>query len=104
MFRKISFIDVKNTDRYLFKLLGDKAEIYKTELLRTHPFPEFDKEYFITESVCWNTLAKEGYKIRYLTGIMYLFIYVNIVQMVLLVQELIGLKVIKRIIEVIVIK
>lgn len=65
MFRKISFIDVKNTDRYLFKLLGDKAEIYKTELLRTHPFPEFDKEYFITESVCWNTLAKEGYKIRW---------------------------------------
>lgn len=65
LFRKISFIDVKNTDRYLFKLMGDKAEIYKTELLRTHPFPEFDKEYFITESVCWNTLAKEGYKIRW---------------------------------------
>lgn len=63
--KKRPYIDVKNTDRYLFKLMGDKAEIYRTELLKSHPFPEFDNEFFVTESVCWNILAGEGYKIRW---------------------------------------
>ncbi len=58
-------IDVKNTDRYFYKLMGDKAEVYKTEFLRKNPFPEFENEFFITESVCWNRLAKKGYKIRW---------------------------------------
>lgn len=64
-FKKADHIDVKNTNRYLFKLMGDKAEIYKTDLLRKYPFPEFENEYFITESVCWNLLAEKGYKIRW---------------------------------------
>lgn len=65
LFKKIEDIDVKNTHRYLFKLMGDKAEIYKTDLLKKYPFPEFENEYFITESVCWNLLAKKGYKVRW---------------------------------------
>lgn len=64
-FKKIDYIDVKNTNRYLFKLMGDKAEIYKTDLLKKNPFPEFENEFFITESVCWNLLAKKGYKVRW---------------------------------------
>lgn len=59
------YIEVRNTDRYFYKLMGDKAEVYKTELLRKNPFPEFENEYFVTESVCWNCLAEKGYKIRW---------------------------------------
>ncbi len=58
-------IDVKNTDRYFYKLMGDKAEVYKTELLRNYPFPEFENEYFVTERVCWDRLAKMGYRVRW---------------------------------------
>ena len=65
LLKRNSFVDVKNTDRYLYKLMGDKAEIYRTEILRMHPFPEFEGEDFITESVCWNAIAGEGYKIRW---------------------------------------
>ena len=29
-----------------YNLFGDKAEVYKTELLRKNKFPEFKNEYF----------------------------------------------------------
>jgi len=44
---------------------GDKAEVYYTEVLRRYPFPEFENEKFIPESVVWNIIAADGYKLRY---------------------------------------
>lgn len=45
--------------------MGDKAEIYRTELLKNNPFPEFKDEKFIPESVIWNKFSNMGLKVRW---------------------------------------
>lgn len=37
--------------RYNKNTYGDKAEVYKTEILKQFPFPEFENEKFVSESV-----------------------------------------------------
>lgn len=59
------WIEVGNTKRYINKLMGDKAEIYRTDLLKNHPFAEFNNEFFLTESTCWNKIASEGFLVRW---------------------------------------
>lgn len=60
-----TFVECSNLDRKKYNLLGDKAEIFKTAILRRSPFPEFEGEYFVTENVCWDAIAHMGYKIRW---------------------------------------
>lgn len=60
------YVDATNLERGQFGLGGDKAEIYKTELIRRFPFPEYENELFITEAVVWNRIAYEGYGIRWI--------------------------------------
>lgn len=59
------FIDATNIEREKFNLIGDKAEVYYTDILKKYKFPEFEGENFLTESVIWNKIAFEGYKIRW---------------------------------------
>lgn len=54
-----------NSEREKFGLECDKAEVYRTDVLRAHLFPEFDGEYFCTEAVCWDSIAKDGYYIKF---------------------------------------
>ena len=68
---KKEFIDATNLERTRYKLTGDKAEVYKTELMRQYPFPEFEGENFIRESVVWDKIAQEGYKIRWFNEVIY---------------------------------
>ena len=65
------YIDAKNTERRKYKLMGDKAEVYKTDLLRKYPFPEFEGEKFLSEHVVWDAIARDGYKIRWFNEIIY---------------------------------
>ena len=60
-----AFIDASNFERKKLHIEGDKAEVFETEVLRAHPFPEFDGEFFVTEAVCWNAIAADGYKLRW---------------------------------------
>ena len=60
-----SYIDATNFERERYNLFGDKAEVYKTELLRKNKFPEFKNEYFCTEDVIYQEIAAQGYKIRW---------------------------------------
>lgn len=60
------YVDSTNFDREKYGLDGDKAEVYKTEILRKFPFPEYKNEWFITESVVWDRIAYEGYKLRWI--------------------------------------
>ncbi len=60
------YVDALNTERGKYGLNGDKAEVYKTALLRKYPFPEYEGEKFLTEAVVWDRLAYEGYQIRWL--------------------------------------
>lgn len=60
-----------NYKRHLYGLDSDRAEIYRTELLRLHPFPEFENEYFITENVCWDRIALDGYYTVFYPDVIY---------------------------------
>lgn len=46
-----------NYERADIGLQKDRAEIVRTELLRVHPFPEYQGENFCTEGVVWNAIA-----------------------------------------------
>lgn len=59
------YVDATNLERSAYGLEGDKAEVYKTELLKGFPFPEFEGERFVTEAVIWNKIAYQGFKIRW---------------------------------------
>lgn len=56
---------------------GDKAEVYYTEILKKFPFPEFDDEKFIPESVVWNRIGETGLKLRYFNKIIYCCEYLD---------------------------
>ena len=71
------YIDAKNTEREKYKLTGDKAEAYFTDVLKKYPFPEFEGENFITEEVVWNAIAMDGYQIRWFKDIIYLCNYLE---------------------------
>lgn len=55
---------------------GDLAEIFKTEILRKYPFPEFDGEKFCPEALIWNRIAKK-YKLRYVNCGIYVCEYLS---------------------------
>lgn len=60
-----SYIDAKNTQRKKFHLEGDKAEVYRTDILRQYPFPVFPGERFLGEGAVWTAIARDGYQIRW---------------------------------------
>jgi len=72
-----NYIDAKNNERDKVNLLGDKAEVYFTELLKQYPFPEFEGEKFITESTVWDAIARDGYYIRWFNDIIYICNYLD---------------------------
>lgn len=59
------YIECSNLERYKKQLMGDKAEVYKTEILKKYPFPEIENEFFVTERLIWDKIASDGYKIRW---------------------------------------
>ena len=71
------YIDCTNLQRHLYHLLDDKAEVYKTSILKKYPFPEFEGENFLPESVVWDHIARDGYKIRWYNEIIYLCEYLE---------------------------
>lgn len=56
-------------------LRGDKAEVFKAEVLRRFPFPEFPGEKFITECVVWFRIAAAGYELLLLRENIYICEY-----------------------------
>lgn len=65
------YVDATNFERKKYGLLKDKAEIYKTSCLKRFPFPEFENENFLTESIVWHKMAAHGLKIRWFNKIIY---------------------------------
>lgn len=64
------FVDCTNLDRQQFNLGGDKSTAFYTDILRKYPFPEFDGEYFVSESAWLTPMAMDGYKIRWFPKIL----------------------------------
>lgn len=74
---KKEYIDATNIQRGKFQLDGDKAEAYFTDVLKRFPFPEIDGEKFLLEAVVWDTIALNGYKIRWFNKIIYITEYLE---------------------------
>ena len=70
-----SYIDATNLERERYGLLKDKAEIYKTSVLKSYPFPEFENENFLTEAIVFNKIAQAGYKLRWFKEVIYICEY-----------------------------
>lgn len=63
------FVDATNLQRYYKKLNGDKAEVYRTSILKKYPFPEFEGEIFCSEGAVYGRIAHDGYKLRWFPDI-----------------------------------
>jgi glycosyltransferase involved in cell wall biosynthesis len=66
-----SYVDATNIERVRLHLDGDKAEAYKTSIMKKYPFPEFKGEKFLAEGASWNRIALDGYKIRWYNHVIY---------------------------------
>lgn len=65
-FRDLTYLETQDNN-----IFGDKSEVYYLEIMKQFPFPEFDNEKFIPESVVWNEIASNGYKLRYFNKLTY---------------------------------
>lgn len=74
---EFSYVDAQNNERRKYNLLGDKAEVYFTDVLKQHPFPEIPGENFISEEVVWNAIARDGYYLRWFNEIIYICSYLE---------------------------
>lgn len=51
--------------RYKYKVEGDKAEVFRKEIIEKYKFPEFEGEKFIPEALVYNRIANDGYRMRW---------------------------------------
>ena len=63
--------------RYKYRIQGDKSEVYRTDILKKFPFPEFQNERFMTEALVWNRIANDGYKLRWTNEVIYICEYLD---------------------------
>ena len=61
---------------YNYGIDGDKAEVFRTELLRKNPFKVYEGEKFIPEAIIWVKIG-EKYKMRYIDEGIYYFEYLE---------------------------
>lgn len=69
------YIDATNLERRKYNLTMDMAECYKTDVLRKYPAPEIEGERYLSPSIVWNKIAKDGYKIRWHNRVIYIAEY-----------------------------
>ena len=70
-----NYIDCTSLERNKHNIYGDKAEVFYTKILKQFPFPSFECENFLTESLVWYRIASSGYKIRWFNEIVYICEY-----------------------------
>lgn len=61
--------------RIKYGVIGDLAEVFKTDVLRRFPFPEIVDEKFCPEALVWNRIARTGKKLRYFNVPIYIAEY-----------------------------
>lgn len=71
------FFDSISQERKEYGLSGDKAEVFYTNILKQFPFPTFEGENFISESVVWFAIGAAGHKIRWYNDIIYITEYLQ---------------------------
>lgn len=66
-----SMVDIRNK----YKIKGDMAEAFKTNILQKYPFPQFDDENFLSEGAVWNKIGSK-YLLRYFNKNIYFAEYI----------------------------
>lgn len=70
-----NILDTDNISyRTKYKIDGDRAEVFKTSIIKQYPFPEFKDERFCTEAIVWNRIANK-YITRYINNGFYICEY-----------------------------
>lgn len=69
--------DATSLERRKFNIMGDKAEVFYTDILKKYPFPQFPDENFVTEATVWYKIANDNYKIRWYQDIIYICNYLE---------------------------
>lgn len=69
-------IDTFINERYNRNTYGDKAEVFKTKILKKHPFPVFEGERFLSESTIWCQVSGK-HKMVFYNKLIYLCEYQN---------------------------
>jgi len=74
---KYDVLDTTMIDyRFYKKIGGDKADVFRTNLLKQHKFPENDGEKWAPLSIVWNRFGS-NLKVRYFNEIIYLAEYLE---------------------------
>ncbi len=76
-FSNQEFLDITMLQRDKNNIVGDKAEVFYTNILKKYRFPEFENENFLTECVVWDKIAHNGFKMRFFNKIIYLCEYLS---------------------------
>jgi glycosyltransferase involved in cell wall biosynthesis len=69
------YVDATNFERRMFGLSIDMAECYKTDVLKQYPCPEIEGENYMFPSYVWNSIALDGYKLRWFNKEIYISEY-----------------------------
>jgi glycosyltransferase involved in cell wall biosynthesis len=62
--------------RYKYHIVGDMAEVFRTEVLREFAFPDIEGERFCPEALVWNRIAMK-YRLRYFKKVIYYRDYID---------------------------
>ncbi len=74
---KFDIIDSDNLSfHYSLGINADIAEVFRTDLLRKYPFPEFENEKFVPEAFIWNKITRL-YPMRYFNEGIYVCEYLS---------------------------
>ena len=69
------YVDATSLERQRYSIEGDKAEVFYTSVLQKYPFPVYENEKFMTETVVWYKIAADNLKIRWYNSIIYIAEY-----------------------------
>lgn len=69
------FVDATSLEREKYRIIGDKAEVFYTDIIKKYPFPVFENEKFLAEAVVWFRMAGDGYMLRWVNKGFYIVRY-----------------------------
>ena len=71
------YVDATSLERRKLKILGDKSEVFYTNVIKQYPFPKFAGEKFVPEAVIFNRIANDGLKFRWINENFYFCEYLE---------------------------
>ncbi len=69
------YIDATCEECFKYHILGERAHVFKTDILKKYPFPEYEDEKFVTEGVIYTAMSRDGFKLRWFDISIYSFEY-----------------------------